>query len=95
MILFLDLIGLVKVMPESITNMTELGIQRHKAPQRPEYATYEKRLQTFRGWPKNLNQTPEMLAEAGFYYGGQNYIYLFKLNLSHKMFVIVHICYRI
>lgn len=65
-----DLVGLVKVMPETITNMTELGVQRHKAPQRPEYATYEKRLQTFRGWPKNLNQTPEMLAEAGFYYGG-------------------------
>jgi len=77
-------------MPETITNMTELGIQRHKAPQRPEYATYEKRLQTFRGWPKNFKQTPEMLAEAGFYYGGQNYIYLFKLlDFSHKMFVIV------
>ena len=37
---------------------------------------YEKRLQTFKGWPKNLKQTPEMLAEAGFYYSGQNYIYL-------------------
>ncbi|XP_011630439.1 baculoviral IAP repeat-containing protein 7-A isoform X1 [Pogonomyrmex barbatus] len=65
-----DLLGLVRVIPETITNMTELGIQRHKAPQRPEYTTYEKRLQTFRGWPKNLKQTPEMLAEAGFYYGG-------------------------
>ncbi|XP_071626658.1 death-associated inhibitor of apoptosis 2 [Temnothorax longispinosus] len=65
-----DLLGLVRVMPETITNMKELGIQKHKAPQRPEYATYEKRLQTFRGWSKNLNQTPEMLAEAGFYYSG-------------------------
>lgn len=64
-----DLLGLVKMTPET-TNMTELGIQRHKAPQSPEYATYEKRLQTFKGWPKNLKQTPEMLAEAGFYYGG-------------------------
>lgn len=72
-------LGLVKVMPETVTNMTELGIQRHKAPQRPEFATYGKRLQTFKEWPKNLKQTPEMLAEAGFYYGGQNYIYFFKL----------------
>ncbi|KAL0120680.1 hypothetical protein PUN28_008391 [Cardiocondyla obscurior] len=65
-----DVLGLVRVIPEGVTNMTELGIQRHKAPQRPEYATYEKRLQTFIGWPAHLNQTPEMLAEAGFYYGG-------------------------
>ena len=36
-----------------------------------QYTTYEKRLQTFKEWPKNLNQTPEMLAAAGFYYLGQ------------------------
>ncbi|XP_039307614.1 baculoviral IAP repeat-containing protein 7-A isoform X2 [Solenopsis invicta] len=46
------------------------GIHTHKGPQRPEYAMYEKRLQTFRGWPRDLKQTPEMLAEAGFYYCG-------------------------
>lgn len=68
--ILIDLLGLVKIMPETSINMTELGIQRHKAPQRPEYATYEKRLQTFRKWPKDFKQTPEMLAEAGFYYGG-------------------------
>jgi len=77
-------------MSDTVTNMIELGIQRHKAPQRPEYATYEKRLQTFKEWPKNLKQTPEMLAEAGFYYGGQNYIYLSKLlDLFRKIFVLV------
>ncbi|XP_011876980.1 PREDICTED: E3 ubiquitin-protein ligase XIAP-like [Vollenhovia emeryi] len=66
-----DLFGVVRVMPETMkTNLTKLGIESHKAPQRPEYATYERRLQTFRDWPEDLIQTPEMLAEAGFYYGG-------------------------
>ncbi|KAG5308351.1 DIAP2 inhibitor, partial [Acromyrmex insinuator] len=63
-----ELFGFVCVVPESRTNMP--GIQVHKTPQRPGFAMYEKRLQTFKGWPKNLKQTPEMLAEAGFYYSG-------------------------
>ncbi|KYN06939.1 Apoptosis 2 inhibitor [Cyphomyrmex costatus] len=63
-----ELFGFVCVMPESRTDMP--GIQIHKTPQRPGFTMYEKRLQTFKGWPKNLNQTPEMLAEAGFYYSG-------------------------
>lgn len=70
----IELFGFVCVVPESRTNMP--GIQVHKTPQRPGFAMYEKRLQTFKEWPKNLKQTPEMLAEAGFYYSGQNYIYL-------------------
>ncbi|KYN26817.1 Apoptosis 2 inhibitor [Trachymyrmex cornetzi] len=63
-----ELFGFVCVMPESRTNMP--GILVHKTPQRPGFAMYEKRLQTFKEWPKNLKQTPEMLAEAGFYYSG-------------------------
>lgn len=42
-----------------------------------QYTTYEKRLQTFHNWPKNLKQTPETLAAAGFYYQGQRENYLF------------------
>ncbi|XP_012523341.1 putative inhibitor of apoptosis [Monomorium pharaonis] len=67
-----EVFKLVSIVPETIQNetMTELGIQKHEGPYKPEYATYKKRLQTFRGWPKDLKQTPEMLAEAGFYYSG-------------------------
>ena len=65
-----DTFGLVRVLPGTSTDLTELGIQMHKACV-SQYTTYEKRLQTFKEWPKNLNQTPEMLAAAGFYYLGQ------------------------
>ncbi|XP_020293742.1 baculoviral IAP repeat-containing protein 7-A-like [Pseudomyrmex gracilis] len=50
---------------ESIINM-----EKHMTPVYPKYAAYQKRLQTFRHWPKHLNQTPEMLATAGFFYTG-------------------------
>lgn len=52
-------------------NLQELGIQSHSAPKRPRYASYESRLGTFSLWPVELVQTPEVLAEAGFYYEGR------------------------
>ena len=60
----------VKLMPGATSNLTELGIQTHTAPKKPNHATYEGRLSTFTGWPENLKQTPEMLSSAGFYYNG-------------------------
>lgn len=48
----------------------ELGIMSNE-PARPEYATLESRVSTFRNkWPSNLSQSAEELAEAGFYYCG-------------------------
>jgi baculoviral IAP repeat-containing protein 2/3 len=64
----------VKLLPGTTSNFTELGIQNHLAPRQPKHATYEGRLHTFQGWPTDLNQTPEMLADAGFYYLGELYL---------------------
>lgn len=64
-----DTFGLVKVLSGTSTDLTELGIQMHTVS-KSQCTTYEKRLQTFQNWPKNLKQTPEMLAAAGFYYQG-------------------------
>ena len=42
-------------------------------PARPEYKELAARLRTFekRSWPPSLPQTPQKLAEAGFYYPGK------------------------
>ncbi|KAM0732845.1 Baculoviral IAP repeat-containing protein 2 [Formica fusca] len=64
-----DAFGLVRVLSGTSTDLTELGIQMHTVSI-SQYTTYEKRLQTFHNWPKNLKQTPETLAAAGFYYQG-------------------------
>ncbi|CAK9831205.1 Death-associated inhibitor of apoptosis 2 [Anthophora retusa] len=60
----------VKLISGTMSNLSDLGIQAHKAPIHPDYATYSGRLRTFSGWPENLKQTPEILASAGFYYNG-------------------------
>ncbi|XP_054005935.1 putative inhibitor of apoptosis [Hylaeus anthracinus] len=60
----------VKLMPGATSSLKDLGIQVHTASKIPNHATYEGRLQTFRGWPKNIKQIPEVLASAGFYYTG-------------------------
>lgn len=52
-------------------NLQELGIYSHSAPKRPQFATYESRLSTYSLWPVDLIQTPEVLAQAGFYYEGR------------------------
>lgn len=60
-------------MPGATSNLSDLGIQIHTTPKKPDCATYEGRLRTFNGWPENIKQTPEILASAGFYYDGINY----------------------
>jgi hypothetical protein len=40
-------------------------------PKYEKFALYETRLITFRDWPQAMPQTPEMLAEAGFFYLGK------------------------
>ncbi|XP_071632870.1 death-associated inhibitor of apoptosis 1-like [Temnothorax longispinosus] len=39
-------------------------------PKHPEYASYAARLASFDRWPKEISQTKETLATAGFYYTG-------------------------
>ncbi|KAL3883678.1 hypothetical protein ACJMK2_029917 [Sinanodonta woodiana] len=36
----------------------------------PKYHTYHSRLSTFTKWPSDMTQTPELVAQAGFYYTG-------------------------
>ncbi|KAK4883076.1 hypothetical protein RN001_006395 [Aquatica leii] len=54
----------------SQTNFFELGVNEHKGPKKSKYATFESRLRTFTMWPEDIIQTPEVLAQAGFYYEG-------------------------
>ena len=49
-----------------------LSMLRNQKPLNPQYVTREARLRTFRYWPPALHQEPQQLAEAGFYYEGQN-----------------------
>ncbi|XP_050306385.1 death-associated inhibitor of apoptosis 2 [Anthonomus grandis grandis] len=51
-------------------NLDELGVQKHNGPKRADYGTVESRLRTFTSWSPNLIQTPDVLAQAGFYYEG-------------------------
>ncbi|KAL3279746.1 hypothetical protein HHI36_017254 [Cryptolaemus montrouzieri] len=51
-------------------NLDALGVNAHKIPKKPSCATLESRLRTFNTWPSELIQTPEDLAQAGFYYEG-------------------------
>ena len=54
-----------------------LGIITEK-PKHSRYSIYQERLSTFKGWPITKNQTPEKLAEAGFFYAG---MYTYELQL--------------
>ncbi|XP_017784576.1 PREDICTED: baculoviral IAP repeat-containing protein 7-B-like [Nicrophorus vespilloides] len=51
-------------------NLADLGVHAHKGPKKPKYGTIESRLNTFTNWPQDLIQTPDILAQAGFYYEG-------------------------
>lgn len=37
-----------------------------------DMSTFQKRLQSYEGWPTNKAQTPHTLAECGFYYSGES-----------------------
>jgi hypothetical protein len=51
--------------------MNELGIQTHHGPRHPKYSTVESRLRTFTDWSPDMSQTPQQLAQAGFYHIGK------------------------
>ena len=48
-----------------------------KRAQYPNYALCAARLSTFRGWPEDKSQTPEEMAEAGFFYTGMLFFLFF------------------
>ncbi|KAJ8315171.1 hypothetical protein KUTeg_007321 [Tegillarca granosa] len=41
-------------------------------PRHPEYSDYHVRVETYTNWPSHLDQRPNALAEAGFYYTGED-----------------------
>lgn len=47
-----------------------LGVYMHQGPKHARYSTVNSRLRTFATWPADLIQTPDTLAEAGFFYEG-------------------------
>lgn len=50
--------------------MKSLGVQIHKVAKHPKYSTKDSRLATFVTWPIDMTQSPEDLADAGFFYPG-------------------------
>ncbi|KAK3605776.1 hypothetical protein CHS0354_033981 [Potamilus streckersoni] len=41
-------------------------------PKHPEHATLSSRINSYTSWPIHLDQTPQQMAEAGFFYAGIN-----------------------
>ena len=54
-------------------NWQEGNVIPHVPPKFPRYSSQEQRLKTYKdlSWPVGLQQRPEQLAEAGFYYLGK------------------------
>uniref|UniRef100_A0A1B6IHN5 RING-type domain-containing protein n=1 Tax=Homalodisca liturata TaxID=320908 RepID=A0A1B6IHN5_9HEMI len=50
--------------------MKSLGVQNHRVAKHPKYTSKDSRLATYQSWPQDTKQTPDDLAEAGFYYLG-------------------------
>ncbi|XP_059470739.1 baculoviral IAP repeat-containing protein 3-like [Neocloeon triangulifer] len=62
-----------------------LNIQGWSKSSHLRYSTVAGRLKTFRNWPKSLNQKPESLALAGFFYTGRgDRVICFHCNLGLK-----------
>uniref|UniRef100_A0A1B0GLP2 RING-type domain-containing protein n=1 Tax=Lutzomyia longipalpis TaxID=7200 RepID=A0A1B0GLP2_LUTLO len=61
--------------------ISELGIQTTRPPKMPKYASLDARLRTFAQWPKSDIQRGEVLAQAGFYYqGNQDQVRCFQCD---------------
>lgn len=52
------------------TKFDPLGINFEK-PRYPTYAVLTVRINTYNGWPAYLDQTPRVMAMAGFFYAGR------------------------
>ena len=51
-------------------NAISLAIQTKTGPARKNFVTLQARLKTYTGWVHSTGPTPEVMAEAGFYYIG-------------------------
>ena len=62
-----------KTDPDCEVYQSDSNIIPHFPPRVKEFSTEEQRLKTFkdRHWPIGLNQKPETLSKAGFYYRGK------------------------
>ncbi|KAK2587081.1 hypothetical protein KPH14_002852 [Odynerus spinipes] len=56
----------------NISKLTSFGFERPKPPAYSPYITYEARLRTFDTWSKSIPPTKEQLADAGFFYIGND-----------------------
>lgn len=61
--------GSSKVQGQAI-NFDELGLPQYSGPRHKEYITYVNRINSFTKWPERVKQTPQELAEAGFFSNG-------------------------
>lgn len=59
---------------DSVTrnNVNKTPLNSRKGPKYPQYSITCIRLSTFQAWPSSIQQHPETMAEAGFYYTGNN-----------------------
>lgn len=63
-----DTCGMYGVEVASERRERQLEQDRGRKPRFPQFARKDQRLLTFTDWPKAMKQTPESLAEAGFFY---------------------------
>ncbi|XP_076037223.1 baculoviral IAP repeat-containing protein 7-like [Oratosquilla oratoria] len=49
---------------------TWMGLPQHSGPKRKDFLTKESRVSSFSKWPERVQQRPEELADAGFFYCG-------------------------
>ena len=54
------------------TNTLNSQTSGRRGPKYPQYSITCIRLQTFQTWPNSIQQLPDTMAEAGFYYTGKN-----------------------
>lgn len=73
---------------DCLSNMETLGIITDR-PKQPQYAIESQRLASFQSWPAYKHQTPQQLAEAGFWYAGKCCACLIMLH-SYNSYWTLH-----
>ncbi|KAL3863441.1 hypothetical protein ACJMK2_005197 [Sinanodonta woodiana] len=69
------------------TNRSGGHLTTTEGPKHSNYQMLEERIQSFNGWPVHLDQTPQLMAEAGFFYVGiQDYVRCFQCGGGLKNF---------
>lgn len=64
---------------DSLSNMENLGIITDR-PKHSLYAIESQRLASFQSWPPYKHQTPQQLAQAGFWYAGKSHRFTYLIN---------------